>query len=84
MLGWVLWEQSGAHSWHSLDDFELRSECVQALSARVGILEAESKRTTDPLISQVYEIAASLGTMNDPRSGVFLVCLPSDTDLRPR
>jgi hypothetical protein len=53
------------------------------LTNRVGVLEAASRRTTTPLISEVYEIAASLRSMDDQQVAVFLVCFPSGTDLRP-
>jgi hypothetical protein len=82
LLAWVLWEQSGARPWEPRGSFEERSECVRALTKRVGLLEARSKRTTAPLVSEVHEVAASLGTLDDPRASVFLVCLPTGIDLR--
>jgi hypothetical protein len=54
------------------------------LTNRVGALEAASRRTTTPWISEMYEVAASLRTLDDQDSGVFLVCLPSGADLRAR
>jgi hypothetical protein len=50
---------------------------------RVGVLEAASRQTTTPLISEVYEIAASLQSLDDEQLAFFLVCFPSGTDLRP-
>jgi hypothetical protein len=82
LLAWVLWEQSGARPWKPHESFEERGECVRALMTRVGLLEAQSKRTTAPLVSEVHEVAASLGTLDDPRASVFLVCLPTGIDLR--
>ena len=84
VLGWALWEQSDGRPWTSRSTFETRGECLEALTERVHVLEVASRRTSTPVISQVYEVAASLWTLEDQRSGVFLVCLPSDTDLRPR
>jgi hypothetical protein len=78
----VLWEQSGSLAWKPHGPFEDRGECIQVLTQRVGLLEADSKRTTAPLLSEVLDVAASLGTLDDPRASVFLVCLPAGIDLR--
>jgi hypothetical protein len=82
LLAWALWQQSGSRPWEPQGSFEERGECVRALTKRVGLREAYSKRTTAPLVSEVHEVAASLGTLDDPRASVFLVCLPTGMDLR--
>jgi hypothetical protein len=84
VLGWVLWEQSPLRPWESTRAFEGRAQCIEALTERVRVLEEASRRSTTPLVSQVYDVAASLGTLEDRQSAVFLVCLPSGTDLRSR
>jgi hypothetical protein len=82
LLAWVLWEQSGSRPWEPRGTFEERVECIGALTKRVDLLEDHSKRTTAPLVSEVHEVAASLGTLGNPRASVFLVCLPNGIDLR--
>jgi len=83
VLGWVLWEQSGVRPWEPKETLETRGECSRALTDRVSVLEAASRRTTTPWISEVYEVAASLRSLDDRQLAVFLVCLPSATDMRP-
>jgi hypothetical protein len=82
LLAWALWEQSGSRPWEPRQTFEERVECIRALTKRVDLLETHSKRTTAPLVSEVHEVAASLGTLGNPRASVFLVCLPNGIDLR--
>lgn len=82
LLAWALWEQSGSRPWEPRGTFEERVECIGALTKRVELLEKHSKRTTAPLVSEVHEVAASLGTLDNPRASVFLVCLPDRIDLR--
>jgi len=84
LLAWVLWEQSGSLAWEPQGTFEERGECIRVLTKRVGLLEDNSKRTTAFLVSEVHEVAASLGTLDNPRTSVFLVCLPAGIDLRPQ
>jgi hypothetical protein len=81
--GWVLWEQSLVRPWEPGDTFQSKPECLQALTHRAGVLEAASRGTTTPWISEVYEIAATLRSLDDQRLAVFLVCLPSGHELRP-
>ena len=84
LLAWVLWEQSESLAWKPHGSFEERGECIRSLTKRVGRREDDSKRTTAPLVSEVHEVAASLGTLDGSRASIFLVCLPAGIDLRQR